>query len=292
MKANKNLAAIAFAALGLIWGSNFIYMKYAAALISPLQIVFLRIALALVPVSLYAIFTKTIKKSHFRYFHHFMAMSLLATVIYYFCFVKGAELLYSGIAGALSGATPLFSFILGVLVLSEEKLTLKKCLGILMGLLGIVVLAKPFSASLSHSALEGMLYMIAGSLSLGSSFIYTRKYISPLKLPAAALTTYQLLSATLILFFFVNFSGMNHILSSSRATIGLVIGLSLLGTGLAYILYYYIIEKLGAVAAASVTYIPPIVALIIGAFLVGEPIALSDYIATVLILIGVLLLKK
>ena len=77
-----------------------------------------------------------------------------------------------------------------------------------------------------------------------------------------------------------------------HASIGLVVGLGLLGTGLAYIIYYYIVEKLGAVSASSVTYIPPIVALLIGGMLVGEPIKLADYGATILIFIGVILLKK
>jgi drug/metabolite transporter (DMT)-like permease len=72
----------------------------------------------------------------------------------------------------------------------------------------------------------------------------------------------------------------------------LIIGLGLLGTGLAYITYYYIVEKLGAISASSVTYIPPVVALLIGALLVGEPIKVADYGATVLIFIGVFLLKR
>jgi len=68
--------------------------------------------------------------------------------------------------------------------------------------------------------------------------------------------------------------------------------LGLLGTGLAYIIYYYIVEKLGAIAASSVTYIPPVVALLIGSLLVGEPIEMVDYAATFLIFFGVFLLKQ
>jgi drug/metabolite transporter (DMT)-like permease len=72
----------------------------------------------------------------------------------------------------------------------------------------------------------------------------------------------------------------------------LIIGLGLLGTGLAYIMYYYIVKKLGAISASSVTYIPPVVALLIGALLAGEPIKVADYGATVLIFIEVFLLKR
>jgi len=57
-------------------------------------------------------------------------------------------------------------------------------------------------------------------------------------------------------------------------------------------IYFYIVEKLGAVAASSVTYIPPVVALLIGALLVGGPIGFVDCFATFLIFIGVFLLKR
>ena len=63
-------------------------------------------------------------------------------------------------------------------------------------------------------------------------------------------------------------------------------------TGLAYILYYYMIEKLGVLKASSITYIPPVVALIIGFFIVGEDIQIIDFIATIFIFFGVFLINK
>jgi drug/metabolite transporter (DMT)-like permease len=62
-------------------------------------------------------------------------------------------------------------------------------------------------------------------------------------------------------------------------------------TGVAYILYYFIVEKLGAVTASSATYIPPVVALAIGWLLVDEPLQLFDGIAVLLILSGVVVLR-
>lgn len=288
----KHLPSIAFWLLGFIWGSNFIYMKYASVLINPTQIVFLRVAFAVVPVALYAIITKAIKREHLKHFHHFLVMSLLATVVYYFCFVKGVSMLYSGIAGGLSGATPLFSFILGVSFLNEEKISLRKVLGLLVGLAGIILIAKPFQAEITDTTWKGVLYMIAGSLSFGASFIYAKRFISPLKISAVALTTYQLFGAAVILAFIVEPQGITNIFTDTKASLGLVIGLGLLGTGLAYLIYYYIIEKLGAVTASSVTYIPPVIALIIGSIIVHEPIGLTDYLATLLIMTGVMILKK
>lgn len=121
--------------------------------------------------------------------------------------------------------------------------------------------------------------------------MYARKFISPLKLPAIALTTYQIGLATIVLLLTTRLHGIAAVFKDTRAWTGLVFGLGLCGTGLAYVIYYFIVEKLGAVAAASVTYIPPVVALVIGVFLAGDVIPSSGYLAMILILSGVALLQ-
>lgn len=219
-------------------------------------------------------------------------MALLATAIYYYGFAKGASLLLSGVAGALSGAIPLFSFLLAVIFIAEEKATRIKIAGALIGFVGVIMIGRPSGADLVTTNLEGVFYMVAGSLSVGASFVYAKRYIIPLSIPAAALTTYQLGIGLLLLAIVTSFNGMGNILTDAHATAGLIVGLGLLGTGLAYILYYYIVEQMGVVSASSVTYIPPVVALLIGAIIVGEPIEFVDYSATLLIFIGVFLLKR
>lgn len=289
---SQNLPLIAFCALGVIWGSNFIYMKLAANFITPMQIVFYRVLFGFVPVVIYAKLRGDLRWQHLRHIGHYFVMGMLATAVYYYGYAKGASLLLSGVAGAISGAIPLFSFVLAVLFIAEEKATRLKITGILVGFVGVVIIGFPSGEGLASANMEGVFYMVAGSLSVGTSFVYAKKFIIPLKIPASALTTYQLGLGLLILALFADYNGINNIFSNMHASIGLIVGLGLLGTGLAYIIYYYIVEKLGAVSASSVTYIPPIVALLIGALLVGEPIKLADYGATLLIFIGVLLLKK
>ncbi len=288
----SSLPLMAFCLLGVIWGSNFIYMKLASNLISPLQVVFFRVLFGFIPVAIYARLLGALRWGHVRHAGHFLAMALLATAVYYYGFAKGTSLLLSGVAGAVSGAIPLFSFLLGVLFIAEEKATRLKVAGVLIGFVGVVMVGRPSGEDLLSTNIEGVLYMVAGSLSVGASFVYAKKFIIPLKIPATALTTYQLGLGLLLLALFNDYSGMTDILTDMHATAGLIVGLGLLGTGLAYILYYYIVEKLGAISASSVTYIPPVVALLIGALIVGEPIALLDYGATLLIFAGVFLLKR
>lgn len=292
MKQHNTLAIIAFWALGVIWGSNFIYMKLAADLISPMQIVFLRVLFGLLPVLVLALLTQKLQMAHLKHLPHFIVMSLLATVVYYFGFAKGTSLLLSGLAGILSGAIPLFSFVLAVIFIAEEKATALKIGGALLGLLGVVLIGLPSNNSGLSANVEGVFYMILGALSIGASFVYAKRFIVPLQLPAVALTTYQLGAGVLILLIMTDLNGLTAIADDTHALLGLIVGLGLLGTGLAYIIYYYIVDKMGAISASSVTYIPPVVALFIGAVFVGEPIRLSDYFATLCIFAGVFLLNK
>lgn len=283
-------ALAAFCALGLIWGSNFIYMKIAADYISPLQIVFFRVLFGFLPVLAFAL--RTLRREHLRHWRHFLAMAVLATAFYYYGFAKGTSLLLSGVAGAVSGAIPLFSFILAAAFLAEEKATKTKIAGVAAGLIGVLILARPSGAEVAASNWEGVAWMAAGSLSVGASFVYARRFVTPLNIPAGALTVYQLGFALLILALATDYGGASGVFSSLHASLGLIVGLGLLGTGAAYIIYYYIVGKLGAVSASAVTYIPPVVALLIGALLAGEPIQLWDCAATALIFAGVFLLRK
>ncbi|WP_417453714.1 DMT family transporter [Kiloniella sp.] len=288
----KYLPMIAFLALGVIWGSNFIYMKMASELITSSQIVLLRVLFGFLPIFFYAYVTKAIKLSHMKHIGHFFVMSLLATVAYYYGFAKGSSLLLSGVAGALSGTIPIFALLLGLFFISEERISMNRTIGLFLGLLSVFLIANPFSGDLASTNIEGVIYMVFGSLSIGASFVYAKRYVLPLKISSAALTTYQLGVALLVLCAITDYEGIGNIRGDLHVAIGLVVGLGLLGTGLAYLIYYYIIDKLGAISASSVTYIPPVVALIIGAVIVGEDIRMVDYFATGLIFLAVMLVNK
>jgi drug/metabolite transporter (DMT)-like permease len=286
----KKTALLAFLFLGVIWGSNFIFMKWAAEQISPPQIVLLRAVFGFLPVLLYALSQRALHWQHTRHAHHFVVMSLLATAIYYFAFAKGTALLPSSIAGLLSGAIPLFTFVCTWLSLREERINVTKAAGVVLGFIGVLIIARPWSGA-GEIDIAGVAYMIAGSLSLGCSFVYARRFITPLKLPAAALTSYQIGLAIVILSVVTSLDGIDAVFGDTRAWIGLVFGLGLCGTGLAYLAYYYVVGNLGAVAASSVTYIPPVVALVIGVFLAGDEVGPLGYAAMILILSGVAVLQ-
>ena len=225
-----NRAAAAFVVLGLIWGSNFIFMKWASETITAGQITLLRVLFGFLPVAVYAAVRGAFDRRHVRHVHHFVVMSLLATSVYYFAFAAGTSLLPSGIAGALSGAIPLFTFLGAAVFLRSEQVTPRRLLGILIGFGGVLLIARPWATD-GAVDVTGVLYMLLGSASVGLSFVYAKKFLSDLGIPPAALTTYQIGLALLTLAVVTDLDGITAVAEDRRAAIGVVVGLGILGTG-------------------------------------------------------------
>jgi drug/metabolite transporter (DMT)-like permease len=234
---------------------------------------------------------RAVHKRDLRYWRHFLVMSVLATVLYYYAFVKGTALLPSSVAGMLSGTIPLFTFLMTALFLKQEHVTGRKAIGVALGFLGVLLIARPWSIGVNQVNLGGVAYMIAGSLSLGCSFVYAKRFMSRLDISPLALSTYQIGTALCVLALITPYTGLQNIGSDRLALLGLVVGLGLTGTGIAYVLYYYIIQQMGAVRASTVTYLPPLVALVIGCALAQEPLRALDIFAMFIILCGVYVIQ-
>lgn len=290
MKHHSTTAA--FLLLALIWSANFIFVQWAAVYVTPLQITLLRVVLGFLPIFALGLVTGALRWSHARHLHHFAVMSLIATALYYLAFAKGTVLLLSSVAGMLSGAIPLFTFLAAWAFLRSEPLNARSAGGTLLGFLGILLIARPWASEGTGDVnVAGVLWMLAGSLSLGASFVYARRFVSPLGLSPVALATYQMGLAALILAVVTPFGGIGNVFSDTRAALGLIVGLGLAGTGLAYVLYYLLVQRMGAVRASAVTYLPPVGALLIG-MAVGEPVQGLDVVAMVAILAGVGLVQS
>lgn len=283
-------AGVAYVVVGVIWGTNFITMKWATESISAAQVTLLRVVFGFLPVLAYAVATRAFARWHLRHVHHFVVMSVLATSLYYFLFAAGTARLPSGIAGALSASIPLFSFLFAAVLLRTERITASRLAGVLIGLAGVILIARPWTAAGTTDA-TGVVAMLLGSATVGLSFVYARRFLSPLAIPAAALTTYQIGLALVGLLVVTDLDGLTAITRDTRATLGVVVGLGLLGTGVAFVLYYFIVDQLGAVTAASATYIPPVVAVLIGWLVVGEQLDGLDVVAMALIMTGVVVLR-
>lgn len=279
MKPTPSTAVAAYLGLGLVWGTNFVFMTLAAPYLSAAQTTLLRVAFGLLPVLVFALATRSIARWHLRHAHH-----LLAAGLYYYAYAAGTYRLDSGIAGALSGSIPLFVFLAAVLVLRTEEFTRRKAAGLALGVCGVLVLTRPWTAGAVDPV--GVLLMLGGSASLGASFAYARRFISPLGIPAPASATYQLALAAVGLGVITDLDGITAVTADPLAAAAVILGLGALGTGVAFILYYVAIAGLGAVAASTATYIPPVIALVIGTVVLHEPLLPSAVLAVGLLLLA------
>lgn len=278
-------AYIALVVVGFVWGSNYIFMKMATAVIDPLQVVFLRVLAGFLPLLAVALWSGALNRGQLRHLPHFIVMSVLATSFYYYGFVAGTARLPSSVAGLLGGAIPIVTFVTSLLFLRSERPTRLMAIGVATGFLGIVLTARPWEGGGGIDPV-GVAWVMAGTTSVGVSFVYARRHLSPLGLSPIALATWQTGIALLTLAAVTDFDGMSAILSDRAALMALILGLGVLGTGLAYLIYYYILQRLGAVGASGATYLPVVVAVLIGAA-VGERVTLTEVAALVLILGGV-----
>lgn len=129
--------------------------------------------------------------------------------------------------------------------------------------------------------------MMAGSISYALALVYARRFVTPLNLSPVKLVAYQMLFAVVLLAPFAAPGHWGELGSDRPALLALIFGLGLVGTGIAFVIYYQLIQTLGAMKAASVYYIPPVVALLVGWAFAGETISFVQGIGAALVMAGI-----
>jgi drug/metabolite transporter (DMT)-like permease len=279
-------AHIAFLLYGVFSGANFIFMKWGAASISPMQVAFVRVLFGFIPLALMAWHARALSVRQFRDIGHFLTMGLVATAFYFFAITRGTALLPSGLAAVLANANMLFTALLSLFFLKDEKFNGLMVAGVVLGFLGIVLIARPWEGTGGSIDIAGVFWVLLSTVILGASFVYVRVFLTPRAVPPLALATWQMGIAVMALALVTDFHGLSTLWAEPWAAAGLIIGAGVIGTGLTFFLYYHLVNELGAVAASSATYLAPAVALLI-AWAVGEHFGLLECVALAMIAAGV-----
>jgi len=164
-----------------------------------------------------------------------------------------------------------------------------KVLGVVFGFVGVGILMLPDLRRGLQVNTYGQLAIVASSLSYAGAGIFARSRLrnqSPLASTAGQLTMGALFTLPLSLLLDWPLS-----LSPSLPAAGSWLALSILGTVVAYVIYYVLIERTSATFVSTVTYVIPINGLILGALVLGEAITLGVLASSTLILLGVLLVR-
>jgi drug/metabolite transporter (DMT)-like permease len=270
--------------LSLIWGASFLFIKVAVATIPPFSVAFGRTALA--AVLLYLILrSRGLKMPGWGpVWGTFLLMGLFNGAVPY-TLITWAEIhIDSGLAAIINALMPLFTVLLAHLFTGDERLNWMKVVGIFLGFLGVVALIGPAALKGLGKDVIAQLAVMAAALCYAVAIIYGRrlKEITPLVSATGQLFCAAFLTLPMILAFDAPWT-----LSPSFISVAALTCLSLLGTALAYLLYYHLLQRIGSTSLSLVTYLLPITGVFWGALLLGERLHWSAFLALGMILAGI-----
>jgi drug/metabolite transporter (DMT)-like permease len=275
--------------LGALWGSSYLFIKVAVAEVPPLTMVAGRLAVgALILWALLLISGRSMPRGR-TVWGRYAVVGVLNGVVPYSLVFWSEQQITSGLAALLQATMPLFTVLLSHVLSEDERLTVKKGLGVIVGFAGVGLLMLPDLRQGMESNLLGQLAVIGSSASYAAAAIYARSRLRR-QAPLVA-TTGQLTMGAAITIPLCLLVGQPFDLSPSGAALGSWLALTVLGTVVAYLIYYALIERTSATFVSTVTYIIPVNGLLLGALVLGEVLTSTLVLGLALILSGVLLVR-
>ncbi|WP_320069556.1 DMT family transporter [Micromonospora sp. RTGN7] len=284
----SSLARLAL--LALLWGSSFLWIKLALRGFTPVQIVFVRLVLGVVVLAPVARMRGLKWPAGFKTWGHLFVAALVANAVPYTLFGIGEQTVGSNVAGVLNATTPLWTALIAFLVGTDRVLGLKRATGIFFGFVGTILTFSPWQSA-SEIASWGGAACLAAAASYGVSYVYMGRFLAGRGISAITLAASQLAAGAVLVGLALPVEGFVTPSWRFDAVASLLV-LGLLGTGAAYVLNYRLIEDEGPTAASTTTYLLPVVAVVLGALIVSEPVTWSTLAGTVAVLAGVGLAQR
>jgi drug/metabolite transporter (DMT)-like permease len=273
-------------ALSVLWGGSFFFVGVAVGELPPLTIVLLRVGLAAAGLWLIAFVLGKKMPAGRNLWPMFFAMGLLNNLIPFSLIVWGQSHIASGLASILNATTPLFTVIVAHFLTSDERMTGSRLFGVLAGLAGVIVMIGPgFLAGVGTSVLA-QIAVLGAALSYAFAGIFGRRF-SRMGVPPLLTATGQVTASTALLAPTVLIIDQPWTLPMPSGQVwAAVIGLALLSTSLAYVLYFRILATAGATNLLLVTFLIPVSAILLGAALLSERLNPEHFLGMALIGLG------
>ena len=261
------------AVLSVLWGGSFFFVGVAIRELPPLTVVLARVALAAI-ILLPALWIYRIPlPKGMAGWRPFFAIALLNNVLPFSLIVTGQSHVSSGLASILNATTPLFT-VLVMAAAGDERLLARRVAGVIIGLAGVAILRGP-DLGFSGSQGFGILLCLAGAFSYGLSALYARRKLSAS--PPLATATFQMLASTLMMIVVAGAFERPWQLPMPGVTTWLaLLGLSVLSTALAYIVFFQILRRSGSTNVMLVTLLIPVTAIVLGYLVLGETMTLAE----------------
>jgi len=274
--------------LSIVWGGSFFFVGVAVEALPPLTIVSLRVSLATLALLAVVHFTGLRMPTNPKIWVAFIFMGILNNLIPFTLIVWGQTHIASGLASILNATTPLFTIVAAHFLTKDERMTSNKIIGVIIGFAGVVIM-------IGHEALGGLgnsvfaqFAVLGAAISYSMAGIFGRRFaqsgIKPVVTATGQVTASSILLIPLAVFYDKPFT-----LPMPGFEIWLaIIGLALISTAFAYILYFRILSTAGATNLLLVTLLIPVSAILLGTAVLGEQLELKHMLGMGLISIGLL----
>ena len=282
--AKKTSWVTLYIALGVVWGCSFIFIKLGLEFLTPVGVAFGRVSLGALTLVLWARFKGIPLPKGRLIWLHLWVVALLLNVIPGYLFALAETEVTSILAGIINAVTPLMTLLAIMIAFREEKPKSFQVVGLITGFLGVLTVLGAWQG-LGDNPASAVLALLCAVACYGVSFPYSRKFVLPKKLQAESLAAGQLVMGSLTLLPIYLIDGI----SQSDYRFGPVIAmltLGILGSGFAYIWNFKIMEAAGSAIASTVTYVTPVVAVIVGIIFLGEGVTWYEPVGGLIVLLG------
>lgn len=282
---NKNSHWIGlYTALGVVWGCSFIFIKLGLEFLTPIGVAFGRVSMGALTLVFWARFMKIQLPRDKKIWLHLWVVSLLLNVIPGVLFAVAETEVTSILAGIINAVTPLMTLLAIMVVFRQEKAKNYQVLGLLIGLIGVLTVLGVWQG-IGDNPIGAILALLLAVTCYGFSFPYSRKFVLPRKLQPEALAAVQVSTGAITLLPFYLIDGIAKD-EYRPGPVFAMIALGVFGSGFAYIWNFKIMEAAGSAIASTVTYVTPVVAVVVGIIFLGENVFWYEPVGAAIVLLG------
>lgn len=284
MKAQRSSWLPIYIALGIVWGCSFIFIKLGLEFLTPVGVAFGRCSLGALALLFISRIRKVPLPKDRKLWFHLWVVCLLLNVIPGILFALAETKVTSVLAGIINAVTPLMTLLAIMIAFRNEKPKRSQVIGLLCGFTGVLVVLGAWRG-LGVNPLGSVLALLLAVACYGISFPFMRTFVIPHQLRPEALATTQVSLAALTLLPLYLFDGI----AKDEYRLGPVLAmfaLGIFGSGIAYIWNFTIVTAAGSAIASSVTYVTPLVAVIVGVIFLNEPLSWNEPVGGLIVLLG------
>lgn len=282
--AKKTSWVTLYIALGTVWGCSFIFIKLGLEFLTPIGVAFGRVSLGALTLVLWARFKRIELPKGRIIWMHLWVVALLLNVIPGILFALAETEVTSILAGIINAVTPLMTLLAIMIAFKEEKPKSYQVIGLLTGFIGVLIVLGAWQG-LGENPASAVIALLCAVACYGISFPYSRKFVLPKKIQAESLAAGQLTMGafTLLPLYLVDGIARDYY---RPGPVVAMLTLGILGSGFAYIWNFKIMEAAGSAIASTVTYVTPVVAVIVGILFLGESVTWYEPVGGLIVLLG------